>query len=192
MTREQVLASIREHVAFARERCDDVEFSAEDAIRTERDFLVEALAAAVEAGATTLNVPDTVGYGTPDEIEDLFRYLIANVSGQGPDLLRALPRRSGHGGRQLPRRGARRRAAGRMHDQRHRRTRGQCAARGCGDGAAHPQRCVRRNAPVSTRRRSCTRATPWRRSPTARRRATRRSSAPTPSPTNRASTSTAC
>ncbi|MES2755277.1 MAG: 2-isopropylmalate synthase [Pseudomonadota bacterium] len=82
MTRAQVLASIREHVAFARERCDDVEFSAEDAIRTERDFLVEALAAAVEAGATTLNVPDTVGYGTPDEIEDLFSHLIANIRGE--------------------------------------------------------------------------------------------------------------
>ena len=80
MSKAQVLASIREHVAFARERCDDVEFSPEDAIRTERDFLVEAVSAAIEAGATTLNIPDTVGYGTPDEIEDLFRYLIANAT----------------------------------------------------------------------------------------------------------------
>lgn len=83
MTKEQVLASIRTHVAFARERCDDIEFSAEDAIRTEREFLVEALQAAVDAGATTLNVPDTVGYTTPNEIEDLFRYLVANVRGEG-------------------------------------------------------------------------------------------------------------
>lgn len=81
MTREQVIASIRTHVAMTRDLCDDVEFSAEDAIRTERDFLVEALSAAAAAGATTLNVPDTVGYGTPDEIEDLFRHLIATVAG---------------------------------------------------------------------------------------------------------------
>lgn len=79
MTRQQVLSEIRANVAYARERCDDVEFSAEDAIRTERDFLVEALAAAAAEGATTLNVPDTVGYATPDEIEALFRYLLGAV-----------------------------------------------------------------------------------------------------------------
>src|SRR5205823_7193710 len=74
-----VLAAIRDSVSYAREFADDVEFSAEDAIRTERDFLVEALSTAVEAGATTLNVPDTVGYTTPEEIYDLFRFLIENV-----------------------------------------------------------------------------------------------------------------
>ena len=81
MSKQQVLDAIREHVAFAREHCDDIEFSAEDAIRTERDFLVEALSVAVEAGATTLNVPDTVGYGTPDEILDLYRHLADHVTG---------------------------------------------------------------------------------------------------------------
>ena len=62
MDRDTVLQRVREGVAQARELCDDVEFSAEDALRTERDFLVEVLSAAVEAGASTINVPDTVGY----------------------------------------------------------------------------------------------------------------------------------
>ncbi|HEX4737687.1 MAG TPA: 2-isopropylmalate synthase [Allosphingosinicella sp.] len=78
-SREEVLGAIRTSVAYARGFTDDVEFSAEDAIRTERDYLVECLAAAAENGASTLNVPDTVGYATPDEIEDLFRYLAAHV-----------------------------------------------------------------------------------------------------------------
>ena len=80
MTRAQVLAAIRDNVARARDAVDDVEFSAEDAIRTERDFLVECLTAAVESGAATLNVPDTVGYTTPEEIYDLFRFLGAQVT----------------------------------------------------------------------------------------------------------------
>jgi 2-isopropylmalate synthase len=79
MSRGQVLEAIRTSVSHARDLGDDVEFSAEDAIRTERDFLVEALSTAAVAGATTLNVPDTVGYTTPDEIYDLFRFLGTNV-----------------------------------------------------------------------------------------------------------------
>ena len=79
MSREQVLEKIREAVAYAREFTDDMEFSAEDAIRTEREFLAEALTMAAQAGATTLNVPDTVGYTTPEEIYDLFRFLSENV-----------------------------------------------------------------------------------------------------------------
>ena len=79
MSREQVLENIRTSVAHARSLVDDVEFSAEDAIRTERNFLVEVLSAAAAAGATTLNVPDTVGYTTPDEIFELFTYLGQHV-----------------------------------------------------------------------------------------------------------------
>jgi 2-isopropylmalate synthase len=79
MSREQVVEAIRISVAEARSLFDDVEFSAEDAIRTERDFLVECLSVAAAEGATTLNVPDTVGYTTPDEIYDLFRFLSAQV-----------------------------------------------------------------------------------------------------------------
>jgi 2-isopropylmalate synthase len=79
MSRERVLETIREGVSYARRFAEDVEFSAEDAIRTERDFLVEALSVAAKAGATTLNVPDTVGYTTPEEIYALFRHLADNV-----------------------------------------------------------------------------------------------------------------
>ncbi|HEX4761354.1 MAG TPA: alpha-isopropylmalate synthase regulatory domain-containing protein, partial [Sphingomicrobium sp.] len=78
-TTDQVLEAIRASVGLAREHVADVEFSAEDAIRTERDFLVEALSVAAAAGATTLNVPDTVGYTTPEEIFDLFRFLDGSV-----------------------------------------------------------------------------------------------------------------
>jgi len=83
MRPDQVLAAIRTWVAFARNFTEDVEFSAEDAIRTERDFLAECLSAAAANGATTLNVPDTVGYATPDEIHDLFRFLSSSVERPG-------------------------------------------------------------------------------------------------------------
>ena len=86
MSRQQVIESIRASVGFARELVDDVEFSAEDAIRTERDFLVECLSVAAGAGASTLNVPDTVGYTTPEEIYDLFRFLCAEVD-RGDDVV---------------------------------------------------------------------------------------------------------
>ncbi|HEX8840313.1 MAG TPA: 2-isopropylmalate synthase, partial [Sphingomicrobium sp.] len=75
MNREQVLEAIRSSIAFGREYFDDIEFSAEDAIRTERGYLAEALSLAAAEGASTLNVPDTVGYTTPEEIQDLFRFL---------------------------------------------------------------------------------------------------------------------
>ena len=75
MTRLQVKAVAVRAVQAARAQCDDVEFSAEDAIRTEPEFLAEVLQAAADAGATTLNVPDTVGYGLPGEITALFAYL---------------------------------------------------------------------------------------------------------------------
>ncbi|HEY0445268.1 MAG TPA: 2-isopropylmalate synthase [Allosphingosinicella sp.] len=79
MSRAQVLEAIRASVAHARHFAEDIEFSAEDAIRTERDFLVECLSAAAASGASTLNVPDTVGYTTPEEIYDLFRFLDEHV-----------------------------------------------------------------------------------------------------------------
>ena len=86
MTRPQVVEKIRAMVAYARERCDDVEFSPEDACRSDPDFLVEALTAAVESGATTLNIPDTVGYIMPTEYGALMRRLIAEVPG-GDDVV---------------------------------------------------------------------------------------------------------
>jgi 2-isopropylmalate synthase len=86
MSKRQVLEAIRSSVAHARHLTGDVEFSAEDAIRTERDFLVECLSVAAAEGAATLNVPDTVGYTTPDEIRDLFRFLAAHVDRPGETL----------------------------------------------------------------------------------------------------------
>ena len=80
MTRGEVIEAIRTSVAYARGFADDVEFSAEDAIRTERDFLIGCLSVAAANGATTLNVPDTVGYTTPDEIYALFRHLDRHVA----------------------------------------------------------------------------------------------------------------
>ncbi|MEQ8406107.1 MAG: 2-isopropylmalate synthase [Oceanicaulis sp.] len=83
MSPAEILSRIADMVAYAREFTDDVEFSAEDAIRTEKGFLVEALSVAAEAGATTLNVPDTVGYATPEEIFALFQMLTKKVSKAG-------------------------------------------------------------------------------------------------------------
>ena len=80
MTPAQILTAIADMVAHARTHCEDVEFSAEDAIRTEPGFLVEALSTAAAAGASTLNVPDTVGYATPEEIYALFSMLSKKVS----------------------------------------------------------------------------------------------------------------
>jgi 2-isopropylmalate synthase len=79
MDKAQVLVSIQSAVACARGHVDDVEFSAEDAIRTEPEFLVECLSVAAGSGASTLNVPDTVGYATPEEIFGLFSYLDQSV-----------------------------------------------------------------------------------------------------------------
>jgi 2-isopropylmalate synthase len=80
MTRTEVLAKVQESVAHARSLCDDVEFSPEDAGRSEPGFLHEVLAHAVRAGATTLNIPDTVGYTTPDEYGALIAGIVAYVS----------------------------------------------------------------------------------------------------------------
>ena len=81
MTRAQVLAAIRSGVARAREHTDDVEFSPQDATRTPLDFMLEVLQAAVESGATTLNIPDTVGYGIPWDFGALIQYIRREVKG---------------------------------------------------------------------------------------------------------------
>ena len=81
MTREQVLQRISERVAYAKSFCDDIEFSAEDASRSDWAFLAQCYSNAVAAGATTLNVPDTVGYSTPQEMAELITYLRQNVTG---------------------------------------------------------------------------------------------------------------
>jgi 2-isopropylmalate synthase len=72
MTREQCLETAVESVRFARQHTADVEFSAEDATRSDFDFLCRVIEAVIKVGATTINLPDTVGYTTPDEIRDFF------------------------------------------------------------------------------------------------------------------------
>lgn len=81
MTREQVVARIDEMVRYAKSKCDDIEFSAEDASRSDRAFLAKCYSVAVAAGATVLNVPDTVGYAAPEEMYELITYLKSNIEG---------------------------------------------------------------------------------------------------------------
>jgi 2-isopropylmalate synthase len=80
ISRQQALDQAAESVRLARSLVDDIEFSPEDATRADRDFLVEMVRVAVEAGATTINMPDTVGYTTPDEYGQMFREVRERVS----------------------------------------------------------------------------------------------------------------
>ena len=79
MTPDQVLVAAVDAVKFARTLCDDVEFSAEDAVRSDMDFLCRVFDAVIKAGARTLNVPDTVGYAVPEMWAERFRSLIERV-----------------------------------------------------------------------------------------------------------------
>src|SRR5579871_4503457 len=73
MSREQAIEATRAMVSRARGYCEDVEFSPMDATRTELSYLYEMLKVAIESGATTLNIPDTVGYATPEEYGAMIR-----------------------------------------------------------------------------------------------------------------------
>jgi 2-isopropylmalate synthase len=75
MNREQVIKTAMESVQYAKGLTDNVEFSAEDASRSDRDFLCRVFEAAIQAGAKTVNVPDTVGYALPNEFGDLISYI---------------------------------------------------------------------------------------------------------------------
>src|ERR1700735_1678299 len=81
ITRDQCLAQARDAVRCAKSLCDDVEFSPEDATRTDPEFLCQVLEAVVEAGATTLNIPDTVGYTVPSEFGELIPTIRRRVPG---------------------------------------------------------------------------------------------------------------
>ena len=86
MTREACLGAVVDSVRLARTHTDDIEFSAEDATRSDRDFLCRVIEAAIREGCTTINLPDTVGYSTPDEIREFF----ADVIGRVPNADRAV------------------------------------------------------------------------------------------------------
>ena len=81
MDKDQVLERAIKSIGHALEYTDDVEFSAEDAIRTERKYLKTIVEAAITAGARTINIPDTVGYTTPEEIKNLFHFLTTEIKG---------------------------------------------------------------------------------------------------------------
>jgi 2-isopropylmalate synthase len=81
MAKEEIIKSAVGAIKMAKELCDDVEFSPEDASRTELAYLAEVVSAAIDAGATTVNIPDTVGYTVPAEFDELFRYLKKHVQG---------------------------------------------------------------------------------------------------------------
>ncbi len=81
ITRDQCVAQARDAVRFAKSLCDDVEFSPEDATRTDPEFLCRVLQAVVDAGATTLNIPDTVGFTMPSEFAELITTIRQRVRG---------------------------------------------------------------------------------------------------------------
>ena len=83
ISRQQCLEQARDSVRLAKSLCADVEFSPEDATRTNHEFLYQVLDAVVEAGATTLNIPDTVGYSMPEEFGELIQNIWQRVRGVG-------------------------------------------------------------------------------------------------------------
>lgn len=83
MAEQEIVKAAVEHVQLAKSFCDDVEFSPEDAARTELDFLCEVVEKAIAAGATTVNIPDTVGYATPNHYFKVISHLKQNVPNIG-------------------------------------------------------------------------------------------------------------
>lgn len=81
MSPEQVLEKAAAMTAYAKKYCSNIEFSAEDATRSDWEFLARVVAATIKAGATTVNLPDTVGYTTPEEMKALIEYMKTNVDG---------------------------------------------------------------------------------------------------------------
>jgi len=81
MSEDEVIERAAGAVAFAKSLCSDVEFSAEDASRSDKAFLAKVFSRVIAAGATVLNVPDTVGYSTPEEMAEIVEYLMKNVDG---------------------------------------------------------------------------------------------------------------
>ena len=158
-TREDVKGQARAAVAHAKQYTDDVEFSPMDATRSDLEFTAEVLQIALDEGATTINVPDTVGYAMPNEYADMWRELYRLV----PDLNKvvtsvALPQRPRPGRRQLVRGRRGRLPPGRVRDQRPRRARGQRVARGDRDAVQASARPRTASGPASRRARSRARA----------------------------------
>jgi 2-isopropylmalate synthase len=86
LDREQVIEQVAEMVTYARSLCENIEFSPEDAGRSDPEFLYIVLGEAIKAGATTLNIPDTVGYTMPEEFGSLIAGIIANTPGMNDEI----------------------------------------------------------------------------------------------------------
>ena len=102
MSEQEVLEAISAAVGHARGYCQDVQFSAEDATRSELPFLARAVEAAVKAGATVINLPDTVGYSVPEEMKRMVEYILAHVPRHEGWSWPPLSQRSGPGCSQQP------------------------------------------------------------------------------------------
>lgn len=81
MTPEEVLQKAEESVAYAKGLCEDIEFSAEDAYRSDKEFLVNIFEKVIKAGATVINIPDTVGYALPNDYYSFIKYIVDNTNG---------------------------------------------------------------------------------------------------------------
>ena len=86
MSREEALERVKENVAYARSLCPDIEFSLEDATRTDHDYMCRVVEAAINAGATTINLPDTVGYASTDDISKM----VSDVVNRVPNIDKAI------------------------------------------------------------------------------------------------------
>ena len=158
-TREDVKGQARAAVAHARALVDDVEFSPMDATRSDVEYTAEVVQIALDEGATTINIPDTVGYTMPERVHRLprpalrpgagLRDVVLSVHCHNDLGLAVANSLRGPAGRRPP---------GRVRDQRHRRARGQRGARGDRDAAAHPRAPTSASRPGSTRARSRARA----------------------------------
>jgi 2-isopropylmalate synthase len=141
MTPDQVFEQAKQSVRFARNLVSDIEFSPEDGYRSDVDFLCRVIEAVIHEGATTINVPDTVGYAIPELYGNFIKTLRERIpNSDKADLVCALPQRSGHGGCQFT--GGCQdwwRAAGRVHDQRAGRARRQLQSRRNSDGGQDAQ-----------------------------------------------------
>ena len=146
MSRQEVIDAAVWAVERAKRHVDYIEFSAEDASRSDIEYMIQVFGEVIAAGAVVCNVPDTTGYAVPGQLRELFRTLQHAHAGRRPHHLEhAQPQRPRPGGGQLAGRGRGRRAPGRVHDQRHRRARRQHVDGRGGDGARHAPRPLRRD-----------------------------------------------
>jgi 2-isopropylmalate synthase len=192
MEPEQVLELVTSSVTLARQHTDDVEWSAEDGTRTEPDFLCRCVEAAIKAGATTINIPDTVGYALPEDMTRIFTMVRERVPGAEKVIF------SAHNHNDLGLAVANTLAAIRAGVRQV-----ECTINGIGEraGNASLEEIVMalrtrhdavpvKNSVVTERILRTSRC--WRPSPASTCSPTRRSSGATPSRMNRASTRTAC